>query len=287
MRNVILGYQSALEYLCRKRYFGASFVANRFHLEDDADVPRERTCRIRSLRSVCPSDNHVGLLLDSRLRGISAPLHVLVPNASDCSRSRLKIAHVWSSPPLRGSFAKIAPGLLTCSAELCLVQFARLFPPVELARLACELCGAYALAPERENGFCTCAPATSIEFVRAFARRARENGTRGAEALLTALDFAVDGAASPMESAIALLLCLPYRYGGYHLPLPTLNERPVKTGGRRSIADATTHRCDLLWPDANVALEYEATTGTKDRKVPSGTRHATTPWPPRGTLCLR
>lgn len=255
--SVFLGYQSALEYLCRERYFEASPLGG-FHLGSRPVTPAVRTARVRALGGSCPGDDDIRSLLDGPLRGLSTPVHVLVPNSSVYSRSKIKIPHVWSNAPINGSFVKITTDLSTCSAELCLVQFARLFSPIELARLSYELCGTYALAPDRNDGFRSCEPSTQVELARSFARRAKAAGIRGATALLAALDHVVDGAASPMESAITLLLCLPYRYGGYHLPLPALNQTPRNTGGKKSIADAVTHRCDLLWPDAGVSFEYES-----------------------------
>ena len=72
-----------------------------------------------------------------------------------------------------------------------------------------------------------------------------------------------------METVVTLLLCLPYRDGGYHLPLPVLNQQPRATGGGQSVANSTSHHCDLLWPDAGVTLEYEG------EAWHAGTRQAT------------
>ena len=256
--SVFLGYQSALEYLCRERYFEASPLGSLgFHLGDCPVAPPARTSRVRSLGGSCPSDDDIRSLLDGPLRGLSTPVHVLVSNPVARSRSRLKVPHAWCIPPIGGSFVKLADGLYASSPELCLVQLARLLTPVELARLAFELCGTYALSPCPDDGFRACSPATATEHVLAFAHRARAAGVRGASALIAALSHVVDGAASPMETVVTLLLCLPYRDGGYHLPLPVLNQQPRATGGGQSVANGTTHRCDLLWPDAGVTLEYE------------------------------
>ncbi len=256
--SVFLGHQSALEYLCRERYFEASPLGSLgFHLGDCPGAPSARTSRVRSLGGSCPSDDDIRSLLDGPLRGLSTPVHVLVSNPVARSRSRLKVPHAWCIPPIGGSFVKLADGLYASSPELCLVQLARLLTPVELARLAFELCGTYALSPCPDDGFRACSPVTATEHVLAFAHRARAAGVRGASALIAALSHVVDGAASPMETVVTLLLCLPYRYGGYHLPLPVLNQQPRATGGGQSVANGATHRCDLLWPDAGVTLEYE------------------------------
>ncbi len=67
-----------------------------------------------------------------------------------------------------------------------------------------------------------------------------------------AAQYVLDGAASPMEAKLALLLTLPRMYGGYGLPAPVLNE-PLEVNGKPL-------RCDALWPLSEVALEYDSDT---------------------------
>ena len=61
-----------------------------------------------------------------------------------------------------------------------------------------------------------------------------------------------------METALALILTLPVRYGGYSIPQPVMNMLvPVKAGQGRG-ADKHYYRCDLAWPDRGVAVEYDS-----------------------------
>ena len=58
--------------------------------------------------------------------------------------------------------------------------------------------------------------------------------------------YLVKGSASPMESLLSMLLCLPPSLGGFGLPRPELNY-PIETneGG------IAIRRCDLCWPDSD------------------------------------
>lgn len=68
-----------------------------------------------------------------------------------------------------------------------------------------------------------------------------------------AVRYAVDGSASPMETALALMLSLPKSEGGYGLPKPQMN--------RVLPLDAETGRvrvADLFWPEPKVVVEYDS-----------------------------
>lgn len=255
---IFLGYQSSLEFLCRERYFEASPLGSSdFFLGQPPDPPGRRTARVSALPTSVPTSNQIDGLLDGPLRGMSQPLHFLVANRSACHATNRKIAHFWSTTPIRGSFVQIDEDVFVCSPELTFVQIARVLDTVELARLALELCGTYALAPHPDDPFRKHRPATSVEHLRAFADRARIAGIRGTARAQAALSLARNGSASPTETVVALLLCCPYRFGGYGLPFPELNRPPGRERGPQSLVDENPHRCDLLWRDHGVALEYD------------------------------
>lgn len=131
--------------------------------------------------------------------------------------------------------------------EACFLQMASCSDVVELARIGCELCGTYALVDGRYrfDRF----PRSSG---KALARYVESAGSvHGAKRARQTLRFICDGSASPMETALVLLLCLPVRYGGYGLPFPQLNY-PITVGKRRYV-------CDLYWPESRYALEYDST----------------------------
>ncbi len=252
---VFLGYQSALEYLCRERYFDATSTGT---WNSDKELPpippADRTATVRSLPDKLPSDDQISALLDGPLRGLSTPIHVLVPSQNTCSRSRLKISHLWSQHLLTGSFQIISKDVYCSSPEFCFVQMARMLSLVELARLANELCGTYALAPYEEDGFRTCRPLISHLHLKSFINRAVYSHIRWSQNAKQVLRFVGDRSASPMETTVALLLALPYRYGGYAAIFPAFND--VFLSGRAADTELPYH-CDLLWKKHRVAVEYE------------------------------
>ena len=57
---------------------------------------------------------------------------------------------------------------------------------------------------------------------------------------------------------MVMLLTLPYQLGGYKLKTPMLNGRATPTRAAKSSSSKTFYACDLYWPDANVAAEYDS-----------------------------
>ena len=56
-----------------------------------------------------------------------------------------------------------------------------------------------------------------------------------------------------------MLLTLPYKRGGSNIAHPNMNAL-IPIGKRNRWATDRSHfRCDLLWPEQNVAVEYDST----------------------------
>lgn len=72
------------------------------------------------------------------------------------------------------------------------------------------------------------------------------------------MGFVMENAASPMETVLALLLCLPYRLGGYGIEKPQFNYRVDVPTHIRKLADRRYCECDLCWPGSNLAAEYDS-----------------------------
>ena len=85
---------------------------------------------------------------------------------------------------------------------------------------------------------------------------AENEGARGRRAAEVALSYVADGAASPMESAVYLLLVLPYKRGGYRLPRPLLNYEIKLDDKARKLFGGRSCWGDLCWPDSHLDLEY-------------------------------
>lgn len=136
------------------------------------------------------------------------------------------------------------------SPELCLVQIARNFSFCELVKIGYELCGTYFV---RSEELLSRNPLTTVKKLTSFVKSAPY--VHGVRKVAQALPYIAENSASPMETALTMLLCLPYKYGGYGIKQPLLNCR-IDTGNIVSTKSFLV--CDLFWPDNKLAIEYDS-----------------------------
>lgn len=226
------------------------------------------------------------------------PVDLLVPKASQRSKGAQARFHAWKGNVPVNSMLRLEESLFVSKPEFVLLQvagwhsktdpiingFARelkaarevgpaasLDEPVpyddpfawdntrrlvDLVLVAMELMGTYRLAAPggtTRYGQQQLLTFASVEqFMRGVGR------AYGKNRLDTALSLALPHSASPMETALYLLLCLPERYGGFGLPRPKLNrELPVKEHERLWDGGASITP-DLLWADAKLIIEYDS-----------------------------
>jgi len=66
----------------------------------------------------------------------------------------------------------------------------------------------------------------------------------------------VENSASPAETKDEMLICLPFRYGGYNVLVPELNpEFPLSPAAARFVHKSVLYP-DLFWENANLAIEH-------------------------------
>ena len=153
--------------------------------------------------------------------------------------------HLWEKVP-HDSLSPAGESSFVSSPELCFLQMAATLSFEELIVLGMELCGTYSLDPDEEEGFATrTVPLTSRASLLDFCTRC--DAIHGKKAAMRALRFIADGAASPMETAIYLALCLPYKYGGYGIPSPVLNLEIGLSENAQKLYRAAHCRGDLCW----------------------------------------
>ncbi|RDB64736.1 hypothetical protein C1878_01725 [Gordonibacter sp. 28C] len=153
----------------------------------------------------------------------------------------------------KGSVLDTENGFCVSSPELCFLQMAERENPVDLVMDGLELCGTYDISTGEMR---SCAPLTTAAKLEAFV--AKSAGAHGRKKALWALRFVVDGSASPRETVLAMLLCLPYRFGGYGFAPPCLNYRIDVGAHAQKMASRKFYRCDLYWPEAKLAIEYDS-----------------------------
>lgn len=153
------------------------------------------------------------------------------------------------------SFMRIEDGLYVSTPEMAFCEMASVLSLERLIALGFELCGTYRRASTFGLARYDATPLTSPGALASFIEKSPQ--FKGVKKARRALPCILAGSASPRESELAMLLCLPYSLGGYGLPHPTMNaEMPlpknVAATGRSSL------RCDLYWPVARLDVEYDS-----------------------------
>lgn len=153
------------------------------------------------------------------------------------------------------SFMQIDDGLYVSTPEMAFCEMASALSLERLIALGFELCGTYRRASTFGLARYDATPLTSPGALASFIEKSPQ--FKGVKKARRALPCILAGSASPRESELVMLLCLPYSLGGYGLPHPTMNaEMPlpknVAATGRSSL------RCDLYWPAARLDVEYDS-----------------------------
>ena len=218
---------------------------------------RDAVARSRDLKQI-PYES-----LGIRPPAHSSPLYLLVPQAG----RRRSVNHVRQRLcrtllPER-SFLRLGNKVYVPTPELTFLLMAHYLELHQLIVLGMELCGFYRLV-----GAATQSPLTSNRTLygqtplttphRIASLLDRASGVTGLPLAKRALSYLATGSASPMETALYLLLCLPRKLGGYGLPHPQLNARRQVTPRAGSFTLSKTLVPDLLWPDARLDLEYDS-----------------------------
>lgn len=228
----------------------------------------------------------------------SIPVHLLVPEASSRSHGKQALFHVWKHPIPSCSLLRLENTLFASTPAFVILQMASYNqksgpiidqfveelhdaqqiqvmtgnpkpPPydnpfewsrkerlIQIALVASEFAGTYRLPVADKDTTYQLTPFMTLDDVRNLADTVPH--LYGYTRVQTALGFAFERSASPMETALALMLTLPVEFGGYGLPRPTLNEQ-LPTGPFTTLWEGGSHITpDLLWKAAMLVIEYES-----------------------------
>jgi len=209
--------------------------------------------------------------------GLSQPINLMVGDQNSKRKTKIFQTRVYTGPIPDGSIVRIGDWLSVCSPEFCFFQMAGELPLVKLIELGFELCGSSSLAAGSEpNSIPADEPEygagnpdktlygyqqlTNTKALKTFTKYMA--GVRGQKKAYRALRYIADGSASPMETILFMLLTLPHKLGGFELPAPELNKRiDLKTTVKqraKHVSEKTFYICDLFWPKANLAVEYDS-----------------------------
>jgi len=188
---------------------------------------------------------------------LTTPMHILISNKNVRRVNESLQYHIASRQFPTGSFIQVDSKLAVSSPELCFVQMASELSLIELIELGYEFCGRYRLEENNKKGrgFRDDLPLTSVNKLDSYLSRVA--GLKGSKNARRALRYLADGSASPMESALTMLLTLPYKFGGYGLPMPLLN-CPVQVAKDAKKTSKAKLYCDLYWPEEQVDVEYDS-----------------------------
>lgn len=192
--------------------------------------------------------NETSLLQQSKV-------HILVNGAKSRRHHNQIICHTWASKLDKECLAEVSGDVLTTTPAM---DFLLATPSLSLPQLISygnELCGLYSFDRSQPRGIRSRSiPLITKSELMGFLQKRK--GFRGGLKATRAAAFIVENCASPMESLLAMLLCLPCSYGGYGLPQPIMNF-PIKLNERaQTIAHKNVCYGDLCYPEHKVIIEY-------------------------------
>ena len=185
------------------------------------------------------------------------PVSILVSCKANMRKSQNLSPRIWSGKHPSRSFYKIAQGLYVSTPEATFLQLGKESSLIQLITIGYELCGSYGLSAQSDSGFLRREPRSNPQLIERYLEKC--DGIHGVKAAKRASSYIAKGSASPMESLLSMLLCLPPSLGGFGLPRPELNF-PIETNA----GGIMMRRCDLYWPDQRFALEYDSDTFHSD-----------------------
>lgn len=188
------------------------------------------------------------------------PLHILIPFERRHKIDRCT-AHcsTFELPGL--STIRLQSHLYVVAPELCFMQLARSMDAIDIAQIATRLTATYRYVPDASPPLAGRLPLTTIERLALHMDScgcAGKQKLAGASKVNRGLAWAIENAASPREAALALTLAIPARCGGFGLPRPALNRTVPIPPHIARWAGKQSYRCDLFWPDASLAIEYDS-----------------------------
>ena len=208
------------------------------------------------------------LLTPAILRPEHGIVHVTVLNRSERRRSNTHMCHLWQNEIPYGSFYQLADSTFIASPQLIFAQMSQSLNLEQLIALGFEICGLYSIdddSPfgmrEREKPLVTVQELhdyldelSSLRCTNSKAGPTR--GPYGIRKAKRALSYVVERSGSPRETIVTMMLCLPYRLGGYGIKEPLLNHELRLIPKAADIANRRNLRADLLWKKERFIIEF-------------------------------
>ena len=240
----LLARSSALLWLRRQGQDASSLIRYGLRFHDlEADY-----LRIRRHKAVFES--------------LDKPVQLLVSHREARRRSREVCSHLMQLPEGVYPSFMIERAMFCSAPELVMMEMATVLDEDELLLLGYELCGSYGFG--LDGGLTDRGRIADVPTMTAFAQTCP--GVHGRKRLAAVLPQVLDGAASPMEAALAVCITTSRARGGLGFPAPLLNHALPVDGQARRLWEGDTISPDLLWtfeeddprPYKGVAIEYDS-----------------------------
>lgn len=248
--SYLYAYQKGAELFRRAR------TPDIVRLSDCAATKRDiETLNLEALGVEVPNPSVPGCIRPTDAS--SASHHMLVANNGNRHRCVGVSRHGWSSRIPAGSFVQIAPDVFVSSPEFTFLQLATTMSTAELALAGCTLCSSFCI--ERATGaIVRREPVTSVERIGTFLDQC--SGIRGINAARKGLRYVANGAESPQEINLYLLLSLPPELGGAGIEGLRFNylvEAKANEAACLDRSDRKAFRIDLGVPELHKGVEYQ------------------------------
>lgn len=182
-------------------------------------------------------------------------IHYLVGRRKD--RRAASACHLCSHPIGGSHLIPIGPGIFITDLPLTMLQLAGMLSELELIKTLFAVCGTYLGATADGRGpkaLPQHEPFTSIEAIESCLKE--HEGARGSLKLRRALAYVRNGARSPMETALMMLLALPRSQGGLGIKDIEMDWRIDVVGRARELTRRGYFLCDIYLPKYRMNIEY-------------------------------
>ena len=263
MQKVFISHESALQFwrhhdLSRaggiKRTRQGSLRNSTSRISEIKPLVRSASPQSGKIYGARPDASLASRLVDLQ---IDLPLHVIVDARAKREKRSSIVTHLCEQPLPEGSFCEVSENVYVSSPELTLCQMAESLPYADELELCLEFCSGYCINTDSERGFDDRPALTNASKLKAYVSRYK--GRRGAKQIRPLLRYVIDDSASPMESIVLMLLCLPSRLGGRQLPMPEHNVEVPISGRARSHTSRKSLSCDLYWEKFKLDVECDST----------------------------
>ena len=179
---------------------------------------------------------------------------VLVFQASH-RRARKDVAcHLYRSGLPLESLQFVGGDIYAVSVPLCALQAAEQLDFWSCVEYYYELCSRYRLPFNADDRYAECRPATSVEELRAYFES--HPGMHGSRLARRAITYVRDGARSPMETALMMMLVMPRADGGLGIRDIEMDYVLPVTGYARKLTRSRSFFCDVFIRRALLDVEY-------------------------------